>query len=218
MWIHKLPPKREAQNFHQRRSLYMKRQFQMRYIFYMAGSFIITLVMAGAPVFFFINQNYVLFRELAHEKAPEILNALETERTWLLRVVTIMLLFSTVFFTYFGLKLTSRIVGPLLVLQNHIQRIIMGDFTTPQIRVRENDEFQDLIAAYNYFYLSLRQKTINDLEKLRRVEPPFKDRVAHAYWMELVNERRYQLNTAGSPELTSSGVNELRSPDSRHVS
>lgn len=218
MWIHKLPPKREAQNFHRRRSLYMKRQFQLRYIFYMAGSFIATLLMAGAPVYFFIHQNYKLFRELAHEKAPEILNALENERVWLLRIVSIMLLFSTVFFTYFGLKLTSRIVGPLLVLQNHIQRLIMGDFTITQIKVRENDEFQDLIAAYNYFYLSLRQKTINDLEKLRRVEPPSKDRVAHAYWMDLINERRYQLNTSGSDAPTLSGVNELRSPDSRHAS
>jgi methyl-accepting chemotaxis protein len=216
MWIHKLPPKREAQHFHRRRSLYMKRQFQVRYILYMAGSLVITLFMAGAPVYFFINQNYKLFRELAHEKAPEILSALENERVWLLRIVTITLLFSTVFFTYFGLKLTSRIVGPLLVLQNHIQRLIMGDLTTMQIKVRENDEFQDLIAAYNYFYLSLRQKTINDLEKLRKVEPPFKDRVAHAYWLDLVNERRYQLNTAG--ETTSTGANELRSPDSRHAS
>lgn len=220
MWIHKLPPKRESQNFNQRRSLYLKRQFQTKYILYMAGALITTLLVAGLPIYFFINQNYNLFNELAHEKAPEIITALRLERTWLIRVLFLTLLSATVFYTYFGLKLTSRIVGPLLVLQNHLQRMIRGDFTTPQIRVRENDEFQDLIAAYNYFYLSLRQKTINDLDSLRKIEPPIKDRIAHSYWMELINERRHQLNITTKPQdlVSVNGVNDLRVRDSRHVS
>ena len=89
-----------------------------------------------------------------------------------------------------------------MVLQNHIQKTSRGDFNSPQLKVRENDEFQDLIATYNYFYLLLRQKTIADLEKLKKIEPSTTDRLAHSQWTELVNERLFQLQKPALKEVT----------------
>ncbi len=220
MWIHKLPPKRESRNFHQKRTLYLKKQFQVRYTLYLVGALVTTLALAGFPVYFFMNQNYQMFMALANEKAPDLLKSLELEKAWLVRILLGTVLFSLFFYVYFGLKWTSRMVGPLLVLQNHLQRLARGDLSAPQVRVRENDEFQDLIAAYNYFYLSLRQKTILDVEKIKKLEPSPNDRRIHAFWNELITERKYQLNLLDEVEKKSivNAVSDSQSPGSRHAS
>jgi len=209
MWIHKLPPKRESGHFHQRRSVYLKRQFQSKYSLYLMGSLLAALLVAGIPVYYFLNQNYRIFTELAINQAPELIQTLEMEQSWLVRVLVLTLLFSLLFFFYFGLKWTSRIVGPLLVLQSHMQKTSRGDFNSPQLKVRENDEFQDLIATYNYFYLLLRQKTIADLEKLKRIEPNPSDRLAHILWSELVNERLIQLQKSAINETAKTVTNQV---------
>lgn len=213
MWIHQLPPKRESSHFQQRRSVYLKKQFQTKYAIYLVGSLCSALLVAGVPVYYFLNQNYNLFTKLAINHAPELIQTFEIERAWIGRVLALTFLFSLLFYSYFALKWTSQIVGPLLVLQNHIQKATRGDLSSPQLKVRENDEFQDLVATYNYFYLLLRQKTLVDLEKLKLIEPPLSSRLAHNYWSELVNERLMQLqkSSVGMP-------NDAEKPASLRVS
>jgi len=107
-----------------------------------------------------------------------------------------------------------------LVLQNHIQKVCRGDFSSSGLRVRETDEFQDLVSTYNYLYLSLKQKALKDIDTLRKIEPNATDRVAHTHWKGLIIEREKQIaHLEGRLDpLTYRAATEKKSPASRRVS
>jgi methyl-accepting chemotaxis protein len=45
--------------------------------------------------------------------------------------------------------LTSRIVGPLFALKRGMESLANGDWESARVRLRENDEFQDVAEAFN---------------------------------------------------------------------
>ncbi len=196
-----------------RRSRLVDRGFQYRYTLIVLSCATLGTAAALLPIYYFTNQNYQIFLQLASDQAPSLINSLEREQTWLQIILSTTLLGTTVFFFVLGFKITNRIMGPLKVLKNHLKQTCRGNFKQAPIKVRDNDEFQDLIETYNYFYHSCQLALKRDLELLRKIKVDPKNRDAHHAWVMLIEEKTQQIETSPSTFLKS-----VESLDSRRVS
>jgi hypothetical protein len=180
---------------HQRRTVrFIDRDFQVRYASVVIAAAVLGALVALAPIYYFLDQNYRIFLDLAHLYAPALMDNLERERVW----VT-MILFSgfsglTIFFLVLSFRLTNRIVGPLRVVRNHLRRLSRGHWYMGPVRVRDSDEFQDLVDSYNYFYEAFRTNLKRDLDLLKRLKVDPSDRGSYEAWRKLVEEKSLQLN------------------------
>ena len=75
-----------------------------------------------------------------------------------------------VFQTYFGLKMTFRIIGPIYALKKHLLNFIDKNKSPRTLFLRENDEFQDLVNTYNYAFLKIKSQNKRDLEALKKIQ------------------------------------------------
>lgn len=171
------------------------REFQARYAFVVVLAAALGTILTIIPIYYLLNQNYELFFNLAYEHTPDLLKNLERERGWINTLLVANFVGVLVFFTFLSFKLTTRIVGPLKVLRNHLRLLSRGYWTQPQIVVRESDEFQELISTYNYFYKSIQVQLTKELQLLKRVRVDFNDRDSFQAWKQLLEERIALLQT-----------------------
>ena len=86
------------------------------------------------------------------------------------------------------------------------------------IRVRDNDEFQDLIEMYNYFYESTRTQILRDYRSLSKFKIEPMDRDSFLAWQFMLQEKGMQLNIESHEALFHSDISETSSkPDQPHV-
>jgi len=123
----------------------------------------------GCLAIFFINHNYNIFLDVALNSNPDLLQHLERERTWANISIVTAMIGCFVFCIVFGLRLTGRIITPLKILKHHLHISARGEFFQPDVHIRDTDEFQDLVEAYNYFYRSIQHQTQNDLHRLKTI-------------------------------------------------
>jgi hypothetical protein len=177
-----------------RTSRFIDREFQLKYTSVVLTAAVVGILVTLFPIYHFLSQNYKIFVDLAYDQAPQILKYLERERN----SVTLLLVGGSAgtlcFFWYLGLKMTSRIVGPIKILKNHLRGLSRGQWSQPPIRIRVDDEFQDLIDSYNYFYDSFRLNLEKDLALLRSISIDPKNRDAYFAWKRLIDEKAIQLN------------------------
>lgn len=194
MWMSKRPPKSQPLPlFRNKRSL-VKAAFEWKYTGYLLIAIAAATSLAGGVTYYLLNQNYDIFIYLATYHAPKLLENLERERAWINGFLLSVLVGMLSFYFYLGLRMSSRLIGPILVLQNHMRGLIRGNFSQPQIRVREDDEFQSLVETYNYFYSSLQTQTKQDLARLKKISIDTRNREAFGAWEELVTEKEVQIN------------------------
>lgn len=222
MFFHRGLKHSKAPSFAIRTSRFIDREFQLKYTTVVLTAALIGILVTIFPVYFFLNENYRIFVDLAYEQAPQILDYLERERSWVTMVLISGSIGTLCFFWYLGLKLTSRIVGPIQILKNHIRGLSRGQWSQPPIKIRTDDEFHDLIDSYNYFYDSFRVNLQRDLELLQSLSIDPQNRDAWLAWKELVEEKATQLNmTHLLPDPAISPLNASRPsapPGQRHVS
>jgi hypothetical protein len=194
MWLSQNWHHRSKAQFTPQRSPFIDRRFQLRYTLLLIGASALGVLLASIPTFYFINQNYEIFSDLAYQHAPDLLSHLEQERRWI--NTTLLAIFVGLFtlFTLLGHKMTARIVGPIKILQNHLHKVSRGYWFIRPIRIRDDDEFQDLIDSYNYFYASLRVEARDDLEKLKTIPIDPNNRDAYIAWRYMVNKKAAQLD------------------------
>lgn len=58
-------------------------------------------------------------------------------------------------------------MGPLFLLQGRLRQMAKGHFFHSEIRVREGDEFLELVETFNYFQASLKVNVESETEELR---------------------------------------------------
>ena len=212
----------QSPSFSIRTSRFIDREFQLKYTSVVLTAALIGIAVTVFPVYYFLIENYKIFVDIAFEQAPRTLQYLEREKTW---VVLFLITGSTgtlCFFWYLGLKLTSRIVGPIQVMTNHLRGLSRGKWDQPPIKIRADDEFHDLIDSYNYFYDSFKVNLQRDLDFLRSlaIDPNNKD--AYLAWNQMILEKSTQLNKAESVShftINSSNASKpSEPPGQRHVS
>ena len=176
-----------------RSSRFIDKDFQLKYTSVVLLAAIIGTSVSVLPSIFFLNENYQIFVDLAYDNAPQILEYLERERAWLNLIIVSGVLGTLAFFWYLGLKLTSRIVGPVNVLKNHIRGLSRGRWDQAPVSTRERDEFNDLIETYNYFYESFQVNLKRDLAFLQKLAIDPQNRDAYLAWRNLIEEKQKQL-------------------------
>jgi hypothetical protein len=214
MWIHRFSPRSEFLRFRGGKSVSIQKKFQWKYTLVLMGAVFFALLVCLVPLTYFFNQNYAIFSELAYTHSPALLDHLERERTWLNVFLLLVSVFTMAFCWVFGMKSTARIIGPVLVLQNHINSLSKGQWSIEELTVRNSDEFRDLISSYNYLYHCIRQLTQEDLRRLEALVIDSGHRNAQKIWEEMIQEKSEQLGLKPSDPASTPGP--FR--DSRHAS
>lgn len=130
-----------TRNIKKRSSLFVKKDFQKRFIFkIILVLFIITII----PILLYLL--FTLFTNWGGNKFSEmiILYTYQLLRTRFL-VLTGSLLF---LFFVLALILSKQIAGPVFRIENELDRLVDGDFSRP-VKLRENDEFQEIADKLN---------------------------------------------------------------------
>ncbi|MBK9041365.1 MAG: hypothetical protein IPL83_19790 [Bdellovibrionales bacterium] len=194
MWLSKGMEHIHPATYKKRGSFFIDREFQLKYVLIVLASGILGATINLIPIYFFLEQNYRIFYDLAFLSAPEIIDQMGRERIWLQLFCLSSFLSTVVFFSFVAFSLTSRVLGPLKVMRNHLKQITRGNWRLNPIKVRETDEFQDLIEAYNYFYSSYRTMLQKDLDRLKKFNIEASNRDAYMAWSQMVEEKSSQLH------------------------
>jgi len=169
-------------------------EFQLRYTLIFVAAAAVCMLLITIPSYYFIHQNYTLFEELAFDTAPGIVEHLRDEKSMITKLYITAFIGFLIFFAFLGLKLTSRMVGPLKVLKNHLKFLSRGQWSQRPVDIRQKDEFQDVISSYNYFYLSFQQQIRKDLELLKTIEVGVENKESYNNLKILIEEKVHQLN------------------------
>lgn len=204
MWIKREAELSRTPSYLNHQSRFINRPFQVRYTAYLAVAATLGMLLTLVPISYFMNQNYSVFSDLAYDYAPKILDHIEKEQLWMNSLLLSVFFGLIVFFTLFGFKITARMIGPIQIVQNHLKQLSRGQWFDQEIHVRDNDEFQELIQEYNYFYKSFRKNIEKDLETLQSLKLDHGDHESYYSWQKLVHEKELQLGLGHSPRSLSS--------------
>lgn len=199
MWSQRrLTPILKSTGGKRRNTFTLQRRFQWRYTLYLVGAVLFGMLLAGGPTLYFLNHNYRLFIDLAYDQSPDLLDTLERERIFINGFLLSTLVGVVVFCIFLGLRMTSRIVGPVAVLERHLQKLARGQWYHPKVRIRSADEFHQLIETYNYFYASLQHQVGFDLDRLKKLSIDKEHRDARYLWNEMMEEKAHQIQATYS--------------------
>jgi succinate dehydrogenase/fumarate reductase cytochrome b subunit len=181
---------RPPQRFH----YLINKDFQLKYTSYLVTSALLSALIVGGPTYYFLNQNYNIFLNLAYALSPDIVHNLTQEKTWITGFFIFSLMTLVVFHIYFGVRLTFRMVGPILALRKHIDMVTRGHLYQRPLHVRQDDEFHDLIQNYNYLYKTLRAQNSFDVKKLESLKYYLKDPQSLKILDDIIDEKESQIN------------------------
>ncbi len=201
-------PISKARTYQSRKVQFAEGPFQWRYTSFLVFSLLAAGVVAMGPIFYFVNQNFEIFIELAHHHAPDLVAHLEREKFVLFGCLGVSLVVISLFAFYASLRIARRVMHPLKVLERHIGFLSEGNYQMPEIQLRKEDEVKELVASYNYLYRSLRvnfEQELKDLAELESTELSAKQRELIRKWVTI---RRQQLGKSALTEVSSktSGV------------
>jgi hypothetical protein len=178
--------------------LVLDRNFQFRYTFAILGAVIGATLPVVLISLYFLNNNYNTFIDLALNHSPDLTNHLIREKTWVNLCIFTLFLAVLVFTFFFGLKVTNRLIAPILIVREHIKSLSRGHWDAPDIVPTEDEEYYDLVEAYHYFYKSLKHLTKSEIERLRQFRPEMEARGenddVYRVWKDLIQEKTKRLN------------------------
>lgn len=194
MWFSRNNEYLDAYYLHKRTHRFVDKDFQFKYALTYFLASLVGLALIALPIYYFIQQNYQIFINLSHNQAPDLVDHLYREKHGLTIFVSLVCVGMASFFFILGIKMTQRIAAPLKILRNHLKKMSRGQWNIPTIRVREDDEFQDLIESYNYFFSSFQENIRRDLELLKKIQIPKDDKNSYAFWIKMIEEKSAQIN------------------------
>lgn len=178
--------------------LILDRRFQFRYTFAILGAVVGATLPIVLICLYFLNNNYNTFIDLALSHSPDLTSHLVRERAWANLCVLTLFLAVLVFTFFFGLKVTYRLIAPILIVREHLKSLSRGHWDAPDIVPAEDEEFYDLVEAYHYFYKSLKHLTKSEIERLRKFRPEMEARGENdevfLAWRDLIQEKTKRLN------------------------
>ncbi|KYG69466.1 hypothetical protein AZI87_09810 [Bdellovibrio bacteriovorus] len=175
------------------RRFILNKSFQYKYCWYM-----VTAVAGGAvlfllPAYYFIVQNYDLFKSLAYDTHPYLVEHLEREVTWLKIFLSASFLFLMGVTLFLGIRMTKNLLSPLVTMERHMHQLMLGQWHIPDYHLPEEDDYRDLAMTYDYFYRALKANTETELKLLEKLSIDPQNREAYAAWKHLLAEKRARL-------------------------
>ena len=184
------------------------RRLQWKYTAFLIAAIFGTVSLFLGASYFQIRQNYDIFKALAYDTNPELVIHLERELTeyGLFMIAALASVFT--FCLVLGLRITGNLIRPAIQLEKHIKKITYGDWGT-DFRVRDGEDFTELLEAYSYLYRSLRAHTEAELKMLEKISVDTSNRESVALWKSLIQQKRAQLKLPASDRLTTDTSEEI---------
>jgi hypothetical protein len=91
------------------------RRFQLKYTALFVGAVLVAMLPISLITLYFLNQNYSIFLDLALTYSPNLLPHLQRERLWINGLIMTTVLSITIFFIFFSIRFTGRLILPLLI-------------------------------------------------------------------------------------------------------
>lgn len=201
-----------------RKKFFIDKEFQLKYLYSAIISSVIGLGTLFTPILYYLNQSYSQLIELAYINSPEIVDHLQNEKSWMNFILISSIFSITVFIYILVLKMTMKVAGPIKVLTNHINQLSRGLWYIKPVKVRDDDEFQETIDSYNYFYQSFRNSLIQELDTLESLQIDSMKFNNHKLWKSLIEDRKEQLGIKRPFEPTVISSSDVEVHGSRHVS
>jgi methyl-accepting chemotaxis protein len=177
-----------------RAQLIAARGFQYKYALFLASfGFFISFVVGGVTLYL-LNHNYQMLARTEMITSPEMVDNLYRELKLANELIISSLFAFIIFLTLMGIKLSHRIVIPIMLVQERMRGICKGDLKNARVTFRRSDEFQEFGETYNYLVESLRIQVKSDVDKLLVLKPDVHNRDAIHLWTRMVDEKMAQLN------------------------
>ncbi len=186
---------------HQRRPPnigYLKRKFPKwehsnKSVYYFMVSTSLLIVLMASPFFYLTNENYRFFQSLAVETSPSLLAHLEREQLWFNILATVLLTTLCGTNWWFAVKLIGSFRGQVHSFDRHLKHLIRGEWFIPPLRVREKDDFKELVEQYGYFYKSLQAMTKAEVQLLEKMKIDPSQRENFTLWKMLLQQKKSRL-------------------------
>jgi len=200
--------------YSKRSTSYVDKDFQLKYTRYILTVAAFSILAFLIPAFYYSNQNYDIFFKLSDMLNPDLAHYIAKERLNFNVLFFITLVANMIFWFIFSKNMTAKIAGPAKILRNHIRLLSRGDFSLPPVRLRDDDEFKELVNTYNYLFTLMRVQNQRELEDLKRILPAVTNPIAKELVKNMMDERAMRLD----PTSSSRSEELVASPDSRHAS
>lgn len=192
----------------------LNRNFQYKYCWYLLTAIAGGCFFFFAPSYFFISQNYDLFRNLAFDTQPQLVEHLERELMWL--KAFFVLGFSTIcaLVLYLSLRVTKQLLTPIVAIEKHMFQVSAGKLNVDDFYLDEAEDFKELSLTYEYLYKSLQERSLKEVELLKKIDINSMDRESYAIWKQLLTDKQ---NSLGIQEelMTSENVVSLSEFDQK---
>jgi hypothetical protein len=197
------------------RKLILNKAFQYKYSWYMVTAVVGGSLLFLIPALYFVSQNYNLFVSLAFDTRPGLVQHLEREMTWLTVFLAASFVIMTFTSLFFSIRMTRNLLAPLISMEKHMHKLMLGQWNTPDFKIPEEDDFRDLSMTYDYLYRSLKVGAETELKLLEKLSVDPQNREAYAAWKQLMDTKRALLGIE-SGFISNENVVSLNEFDRKH--
>ncbi|QLY24962.1 hypothetical protein [Bdellovibrio sp. KM01] len=176
-----------------RKRFILNKAFQYKYSWYMITAFAGGALLFFIPAYYFIAQNYELFKTLAYDTQPRLVEHLEREMVWLRVFLGASIVAITAVTLFLSIRMTKNLLAPLIRMEKHMHQLMLGQWHIDDYVIPEEDDFRDLSMTYDYFYRALKANTETELKLLEKLSIDPQNREAYAAWKHLLAEKRARL-------------------------
>ncbi|WP_413575874.1 hypothetical protein ACLVWU_15930 [Bdellovibrio sp. HCB290] len=197
-----------------RKRFILNKAFQYKYSWYMITAFAGGALLFFIPAYYFISQNYELFKTLAYDTQPRLVEHLEREMVWLRVFLGASLVAIAGVTLFLSIRMTKNLLSPMIKMEQHMHQLMLGQWFIEDYVIPEEDDFRDLSMTYDYFYRALKANTETELKLLEKLSIDPQNREAYAAWKHLLAEKRARLGIK-EEFISNDNVAELRTAEHR---
>lgn len=185
-------------------------------------SLFLTLTITGmillflGPFYFYLNQNYDIFINLAYDVKPQLVQQLNREQHMLKYILTAIIMTVGLITYLVSNSKIKKIISPLIAVERHMKQLIKGNWNIDEVGIHRYEEHKQLLRTYEYFYKILKSDLEQDIQILEKVKVPEENRESHAAIKFLLQSKIDRLGKTTSND--DSSVESSESAPQRHAS
>lgn len=154
-----------------RRRLIVDKPMQYRMVRLLLGVWGVNTLFFAAVLYFFYRLHLAQFYDLMPRR--DVVSSISTS-TLVALLVAYLVAFGLVKVVLIGLYFSNHIAGPLYRVRMALGRIREGDLNV-EVAFRDGDFLSNFPEAFNQTVRSVREREVNDLERLRMIEASLKE-------------------------------------------
>lgn len=184
---------RRPPNLGSLRRRFPKWEYSSKPIYFFLASTAVLLTFLTVPFIYLGNENFRFFQNLALDMSPTLLSHLEREQIWFNILTTTFICSILLGNWWFSIKLVNSFRGQAQAFDRHLKHLIRGEWYIPPLRVREKDDFKNLVEQYSYFYKSIQAMTKAEIQLLERMKINPTERENFNLWKTLLQQKKSRL-------------------------